>query len=139
MWSLDRLQPVCTFPLPSGMRAVADVQWQPHAPDILAIVYVPATVVLWNTTTIIKIRGWPHTRVERVPRLTNQPLPGRFDFAFFALAHVWSREFHSDLNQLAFDPFDRANCCALTVDGHMWRISGTRTCSLVVSFFAAVT
>ena len=71
MWSLDRLQPVCTFPLPSGMRAVADVQWQPHAPDILAIVYAPATVVLWNTTTIIKIRGWPHTKVERVPRLTN--------------------------------------------------------------------
>ena len=65
-----------------------------------------------------------------------QPLPGRFGSVLFVLAHVWSREFHSDLSQLAFDPFDRANCCALTIDGHMWRISGTRAWPAAVSFFA---
>ena len=55
MWSIDRLRPVLSILLPAGLRAVMDVQWQPGVPDTLAVVYAPATVVLWNTKTATKI------------------------------------------------------------------------------------
>ena len=122
MWSIDRLRPVLSILLPAGLRAVMDVQWQPGVPDTLAVVYAPATVVLWNTKTATKIRG----------KRTVSELEGRMRpdvHAFCAVwgpcrLHLWSKEFQHDLLQLAFDPFQPSSAVVLAVSGFLYSVTG---------------